>query len=139
MTLRLLATGVLIADPRRREGKTGQYATVTIRVEDGEEPVFVSAIAFQENATRLLDLVKGDAAALSGKARLKSWPGRDGAERTGISVTVEQIAALKPRPKPAVPRRAGASRRLYPPPRPPRRDAELPVDRVDDLFTEAFP
>jgi single-stranded DNA-binding protein len=133
MTLRLLATGTLIADPQRREGaKAGQFATASIRV-DGDEAVFISVIAFNAEAERLLECARGDAISVAGRARLKSWPGRDGTERTGISVTAEQIAALKPRPKSAVPRRASVGRGLYPPPRPHRRDAaELPADRVDD-------
>jgi single-stranded DNA-binding protein len=135
MSLHLLAAGSIIGDPQRREGAKGPFTTATVRI-DADEAVLVSIIAFVAESDQLLAFVKGDAIAVSGRARLTSWTGRDGIEKHGISVIAEQIAAAKPRP-----RAAGASTRprsptqsSYSAPRAPGRVADLPADRVDDLW-----
>jgi single-stranded DNA-binding protein len=94
-----LASGSLIADPAARDGAKGRFATATIRAGSGDEAVLVSVIAFGGEADRLLEHVKGDALAVSGRASLRAWTGRDGAEKHGLSVVVDQIAAAKPRPR----------------------------------------
>jgi single-stranded DNA-binding protein len=98
MSLYALAAGALSADPRRREGAKGPFATATLRVAtDGDEAILVPIIAFAEAAERLLEQVKGDSLAVSGRARLTHWIGRDDAERHGLSLVAEQIASAKPR------------------------------------------
>jgi Single-strand binding protein family len=100
MTIFLLATGTLTADPQRRESRTGtQYATATIRVGDGDEAILVSTIAFGEHAARLLDHTRGEPISVSGRAKLNSWRARDGSEKHGLSLTIGEIAAIKPRPR----------------------------------------
>jgi hypothetical protein len=69
MSLHVLATGFLVGDPQRREGAKGPFTTATIRA-DGDEPILVSIIAFGDEGERLLGLTKGDALAVSGRARL---------------------------------------------------------------------
>ena len=118
-SLRLLASGALISDPQRRDGAKGPFTTATIRA-TGDESVLVSVIAFATDGERSLEYSKGDALAVSGRARLASWTGRDGTKKHGISVVAEQIAAAKPRrsatqaqrragtyPRPAVHTRSG--------------------------------
>jgi single-stranded DNA-binding protein len=134
MSLYLLATGTLIADPQRREGAKGAFATATIRAVNGDEATFISLISFGEEAARLLELAKDDAVAVSGRARLSTWTGRDGAEKHGISLVAEQIAATKPcRGTDAeAQRRSHGGRKRYSPVRssaPP-----LSQDRVADLY-----
>jgi single-stranded DNA-binding protein len=94
-----LASGALIADPAARDGAKGRFATATIRAGSGDEAVLVSVIAFSGEAERLLEYGKGDALAVSGRASLRSWVGRDGAEKHGLSIVADQIAAAKPRPR----------------------------------------
>jgi len=150
MSLYVLASGPLIGDPQCREGVKGPFTTATIRVNNRDEAVLVSVIAFGEEAGRLLELVKGgDAFALSGRARLTSWTGREGTEKHGISIVAEQIAAPKPRPR-SIARSAAASgasrprpkasgRSIYSAPRTLSHATELPADRVDDLYAEPIP
>ena len=126
MSLHLLAAGALIGDPQRREGAKGRFTTATIRVATGE-PAAVSIIAFGELADRLLEFVTGDAIAVSGRARLTNWTGRDGTERHRISVVVEQIAAAKPQRR----RAAGPKAR-----KPQDPIAALPDDFIGDLWPE---
>lgn len=117
-----LATGTLVADPQRREGAKGPFATASLRVvpstsaqEDGGEAVLVSVIAFGAEGERLLEHRKGAALAISGRARLTAWTGKDGTARHGLSLVAEQIAAAKPR---RGARDAGSGRTLPSPPRP---------------------
>ena len=72
-----LASGVLIANPQRREGAKGTFATGALRVRGDEVPI-ISLIAFNDTAERLLELAKDNAIAVSGSARLTSWTGCDG-------------------------------------------------------------
>jgi single-strand DNA-binding protein len=140
-----LASGPLVGDPQRRTGAKGPFTTATIRT-GGEEAVFVSVIAFGDEGERLLEFVKGDALAVSGRARLTSWTGRDGVEKRGISVVAEQIAAAKPRPRPdarshtprAAARARSAARAIYSP-NPAHAPPDLPSDRVDDLWPVSEP
>jgi single-stranded DNA-binding protein len=134
MSLHALASGTLTADPQSRQGTKERFATATLRVLDGTEALFVSIIGFGKHAEELLEYAAGDAVAISGKAKLTAWTARDGTERHGISLTIGQIAALKP--KPIVQRRSPARR-------PPKRQAvfsgvgpPLPNDTVGDLWVD---
>src|SRR6516162_7723938 len=98
MGLYLLASGTLISDPQSREGAKRSFTTAAIRT-SGDETILVSVIAFGDEGKRLLDFVKGAAIAVSGRARLTSWVGRDGVEKRGLGVVAEQIIAAKPRSK----------------------------------------
>jgi single-stranded DNA-binding protein len=141
MNLYVLATGALIGDPQRREGAKGPFATATIRV-NGDEAVLVSVIAFGAEAEQLCGFAKGDALAVSGRARLTSWTSRDGAEKHGISVVVEQIAAAKPRRRSAAApqHRPAGTRVRYSPPRSARDSGPpMPQDPVDDLWRGPIP
>ena len=128
-SLYILATGTLIADPQRREGTKGLFATGAIRVEAGE-PTIISVIAFGGKAEDLLAFGKGNALSISGRTRPTSWTGRDGTERQGLSITADQIAAAMPLPKAHSSRQPGLTRQ------PRESSPPLPADRVDDLFVE---
>src|SRR5262249_3145631 len=143
--MRLFATGVLIADPQSREGAKGPFTTATIRVDDGDEPVLVSVIAFGDNASRLLEFAKGHPLAVSGRARLTAWNGSDGEPRRGISVIVQETAALGPRARNARPngQNAHKTRRqghAYPQHKFARDPVpELPSDSVADVYADIVP
>jgi single-stranded DNA-binding protein len=106
MSLHILATGSLTADPVRRTGASGKdFATATLRVATDDDAVLVSLIAFGDAAETLLAHRQGSALAVAGRAKLSSWTGRDGAEHHGLSVVAEQIASA------SAARRAEADRR----------------------------
>jgi len=132
MSLHVLASGALIGDPQRREGAKGEFAIATIRA-SGEETVLVSIIAFGDEAEHLLKLSKGDQLAVSGRARLTSWTGRDGVEKHGISLVAEQIASAKPRRRSAT-RSPARMPRSYSATRSSRDTGPLPNDPLDDLY-----
>jgi single-stranded DNA-binding protein len=43
---------------------------------------------------RCLSLARGDSIAITGRAQLKTWQGKDGRQRTGLSVIAEQILTV---------------------------------------------
>jgi single-stranded DNA-binding protein len=134
-----LATGALIANPQRREGQKGPFATAIIRVAGNDgEATLISGVAFGDEATRLLELSKGDAISLAGRAKLSSWVGRDGEEKHGISIVIEQIAAAKPRRRTDTEARGSPAgvRRHYPAPAARDAGSPLPRDPLDDLYTD---
>jgi len=94
MTLHVLAVGTLTADPMQRTSQSGNaFATGNIRVITEAEPVFVSLIGFGEQAQELPAHRQGSTIAISGRAKLSTWTGRDGAEKHGFSLVVEQVAS----------------------------------------------
>ena len=106
MSLYTLATGSLLADPIRRSGAKGDFGTATLRCHaEGGEYLLVNAIAFGEVADELLGHRMGDAVAISGRTTLRSWSGKDGETKCGLSLVCVQIASA------AAARRAHAARR----------------------------
>ncbi len=62
---------------------------------DGEDSTLVSLVAFSDTAVQaLLELRKGDQAAVAGSAKPTSWTGRDGKECHGLSIIVERVMSL---------------------------------------------
>ena len=105
MSLYILATGSLAADPVRRTGAKGDYATGLLRTATDDGSVLISLIAFNDAAEALLEHRHGSTLSVSGRARLSSWTGRDGAECHGLAVVAEQITSA------AAARRADTKRR----------------------------
>jgi single-stranded DNA-binding protein len=130
MSFFVLITGVLSADPQQRTGSTGKpFSTAVIRVGDGDDGFTASCIAFGDAASRLLEFSKGEPIAVSGRAKLSAWVGRDGVEHHGIALTVAQGIGLnekrEPRRKPSGRKRAAG----YMAP-----SGEMADDRMDDLW-----
>ena len=105
MSLHVMAVGVLTADPIERTGAKGNFATATLRTSTDDGPILVSMIAFGAVAETLLAHQQGSTLAVAGRAKLTSWPGRDGAENHGLAVVAETITSA------AAARRADTERR----------------------------
>lgn len=85
-----LVTGKLIANPERRTRAGGKpFKLAKLIAHNGEADSLVSLIAFGTAAEQLGALSKGDALALNGRAKVKTWQDRDRATRAGLSVTVD--------------------------------------------------
>lgn len=94
--LNVLLTGALVRDPQERQSSAAKtYATAAMRVPvEGDEAMVVSLIAFSEAATSaLLALAKGDALAVSGRAKLTTWD-RNSEQRYGMSVVAERVMTV---------------------------------------------
>jgi single-stranded DNA-binding protein len=101
-----LVIGSLIADPVRRTGTSGKdFGTAQIRCATDDDAFLLSVIAFGDTAETLLEHRHGSTLAISGRAKLSSWTGKDGAQHSGMSVVAEQIASA------SAARRADAKRR----------------------------
>lgn len=100
--IRVLTTGTLYADPASRTSQAGKvYATAKLKA-DGKDgaTVWVSLVAFGEQAERLAILKAGAAIAVSGKVELSAYLNKAGEPAAGLSVVVDELATLKARPKP---------------------------------------
>lgn len=94
MSLFMMCTGTLTADPQSRVGQSGKrFALCNLRVpSDGADAMLVSAIVFgDESIDKLMACAKGDSICMGGRGALKSWTGKDGAERTGLSLTATRV------------------------------------------------
>jgi single-stranded DNA-binding protein len=63
-------------------------------VGEGDEVTWVSVSVFEEKARTLAGLAKGVEVYVEGRLSLNTWTGRDGAERTGLSVSAWQVTPL---------------------------------------------
>ena len=103
--IRALLTGILYGEPQARTSKSGsQFATAKVKA-DGKDGVvlWISIVAFNDLADRLLTLKANNAVALSGKLEVSAYTTKDGSPAAGLSVVCDELAALiaKPRPKPS--------------------------------------
>jgi single-stranded DNA-binding protein len=110
--LGVLIGGRLIRDPQVRTGQGGKSFTtalVRVPVDQGEDSLLVSVIAFQETAERLARLKAGDSVSLTGSAKLSSWE-KDGEMHHGLAVTASALlTTYDVRQRRGDPRASGAS------------------------------
>ena len=102
--IRALLTGVLYGAPELRTAKSGKaFVTAKVRADDGKGgSVFCSLVAFGEQADRLMTLPAGAALSASGKAEVQAWISKAGEPQAGLSLVVDELSALKPKPRPRV-------------------------------------
>ena len=93
MSLTVLALGTLTADPQERTGGSGKpFVVANLRTATEDDAVLVSVVAFSDSVkAALLALKKGDSASVTGRAKLTSWTGRDGAEKHGLSIVADGV------------------------------------------------
>lgn len=102
MSIYALATGTVSQAPTRRTTSKGSpWVTLSIRVPSGEGSSFVNVAVFDAGLVEeALALREGGAVTVQGKLELRTWQGRDGTERAGLSITANQMTVLtKPAPK----------------------------------------
>mgnify|MGYP003383273338 CR=1 FL=1 len=100
--IRLLCTGTLYGDPQARTSQNGStFAIAKVKADDKNGAwIWVSIIAFGNEAERLLQLKAGNALAASGRAEVSVWTDKEGNSHPSLSLVVEELAALKGKPKP---------------------------------------
>jgi single-strand DNA-binding protein len=92
-------TGRLGQDADLKTSKSGNpWASFSVAVDaeaSEEATTWVRVAVFGQLATRLhSDLKKGAEVYVEGKLRLESWTGKDGRERTGLSVAASRVEVL---------------------------------------------
>ncbi|HCK80727.1 MAG TPA: hypothetical protein DIC59_04595 [Candidatus Competibacteraceae bacterium] len=100
--IRALLTGSLYGDPVVRTSQAGKsFCTAKVRA-DGKDgsAVWCSLIAFGEQAARLAMLKANSPVSVSGKAELQAWANKAGEPAAGLSLVVDELAALKAKPRP---------------------------------------
>lgn len=99
--IRALVSGSLYGDPQTRTSQAGKpFTTAKLRA-DGKDgaSVWCSLIAFGEQADRLALLKANAAISVSGKAELQAWANKAGEPAAGLSLVVDDLAALKAKPR----------------------------------------
>lgn len=97
-----LCTGTVSQAPTRRSTAKGNtFATFSVKGQAGDGNGFVSVAVFDQDVVpTALALAEGDAVSVTGRLDLRTWQGRDGQERTGISITATKLVVLtKPEPR----------------------------------------
>jgi single-stranded DNA-binding protein len=96
--LSLLATGRLAATPEVRTGPSGKlYTTARLLCPAGEGgDTSISVIGFGAVGAELSTIPKGVSISVTGRAKLTRWTAKDGADRTGLSVTADAMLYARP-------------------------------------------
>lgn len=100
---KLTVIATLTRDPEKKYTAGGTCVVgMRVAVSDGyyakdgggwtSTPVFIDVSVFGENAERL-DLVKGDHCLVDGKLRMETWQGKDGSEKSKISIMAGKVSA----------------------------------------------
>ncbi len=123
----VLITGTL-SRLEERTSKTGRPFTMATLREKGDDGRCWRVFAFSETVRAELSRLRdGDAVALQGAGKFELYRHDDGGEpRLSLSVSVDQVLALKPLPKEAKPRKKKA-----PPPEKPK--PSVPTRAPGDL------
>src|SRR2546421_13111680 len=91
-------TGKIGQGPELKTSKAGKpWLPFNVAVDETSEEAttWVRVVVFGEMATRLHpELKKGSEVYCEGRLRLDSWTGKDGRERTGLSVTASRDDVL---------------------------------------------
>ena len=102
MTARALITGTLYGDPQARTSQAGKpFTTAKVRADGKDGAVlWVSIVAFNDLADRLLTMKANAALALSGKLEVSAYIAKNGEPAAGLSVVCDELATLKGKPRP---------------------------------------
>lgn len=100
MTAFAIVTGSLFKAPEQRTSKAGKlFVTAIVKVSKGEVFEWWRIAAFSESArTELLRLADGDAISVQGPFRAEVFE-KDGEHRISLSITADQVLALRQPPK----------------------------------------
>ena len=100
--IRALITGQLYGDPQARTSQTGKaFTTAKVRADGKDGAVlWISIVAFNDLADRLLTMKANNAVAVSGKLEVSAYTAKDGSPAAGLSVVCDELAALKAKPRP---------------------------------------
>lgn len=99
--IRALVSGILHEAPVARVGKSGKpFVTAKLRADTTDGAVWCSLIAFGAEAEALVEQRANAALSVAGRVTPNAWIDKAGEPKAGLSVVVDQVAALRTRPKP---------------------------------------
>lgn len=93
MSLTVLCTGRMLADPELRTTNSGRPYTRArvVAGTDGGDTQLVTVIAFGHIGDQVAELGKGDTVAVTGRARLEAWTHRDGEPQIGLTLKADAL------------------------------------------------
>ena len=99
--IRALVSGCLYADPAVRMSQAGKpFTTARLRADNKDgNLVWVSLVAFSELGERLATLKANAAIAVSGKLEVSAYTDKRGEPAAGLSLVIDELATLKPKPR----------------------------------------
>ena len=87
--------GRLGQDVELRTSAAGKdWCRLSVGVGESEEVTWVSVAVFEEKALALAGLAKGAEVYVEGRLSLSAWTGKDGQQRTGLSVSAWRVEVL---------------------------------------------
>ena len=87
--------GRLCADMELRQSASGKdWARLSVGVGEGDEVTWVSVAVFEEKARALAGLAKGVEVYVEGRLTMNTWEGKDGQQRTGLSVAAWEVQPM---------------------------------------------
>ena len=99
--IRALVTGTLYEPPVARVSKNGKpFTTAKLKADSNEGLVWCSLIAFGAEAEALAEQRANAALSVAGRVTPNAWLDKAGEPKAGLSLVVDQVAALRTRPKP---------------------------------------
>ena len=99
--IRALVTGTLYEPPVARVSKNGKpFTTAKLKADSNEGLVWCSLIAFGAQAEALAEQRANAALSVAGRVTPNAWLDKAGEPKAGLSLVVDQVAALRTRPKP---------------------------------------
>lgn len=96
-----LVTGTVQGSPATRSTSKGRpWVSLSIKAQGGEGSAFVSVAVFDSDLVALAEgLTDGETVTAQGRLELRAWTGRDGTERSGLSITASQLMRLEKAPQ----------------------------------------
>ena len=87
--------GRLGEDVELRNSAAGKdWCRLSVGVGEGDDLTWVSVAVFEEKARALAGLKKGSEVYIEGRLSLDTWTGKDGQQRTGLSVSAWRVEVL---------------------------------------------
>jgi single-stranded DNA-binding protein len=77
------------------------WCRLSVGVIEGNELTWVSVAVFEEKARALAGLAKGVEVYVEGRLTMNTWEGKDGQQRTGLSVSAWRVEILGRKSRPA--------------------------------------
>jgi single-stranded DNA-binding protein len=78
----------------RRSVNGKDWCRLSVGVGEGDDLTWVSVAAFEDKARTLTGVSKGVEVYVEGRLSLSAWTGKDGQQRTGLSVTAWQVQPM---------------------------------------------
>ncbi|CAK9884235.1 MAG: Single-stranded DNA-binding protein [Candidatus Erwinia impunctatus] len=103
MTAQISAYGRLVADPQQKETSTGKLMAMARmavslpcrNAPEGDATMWLSVVAFGQQAETLAKHIKGDMVSIAGNMQLNQWTAQDGTVREQLQVIADSVISAR--------------------------------------------